>query len=105
MRSLILTMFTISFVLAQADITPQKPEIYVDISPNECELPSYFSQAISFSSIQNVYFFDPETAEIDSNSLDYLIRVYGTFLSRNPDAIMNLKGYYSPEIDDILSPT
>jgi len=104
MRYVILILFIFCSLFAQIDTTTSLPEIHVSISPDELEIPSGFSQGIHFSSSDDILFYDSGNSTPDEEISANIIETYGRFLTINPNAVLTLKGFYSPDNDDILSP-
>ncbi len=97
-----LAVLSAALVFAQSDEDSLKvPTVEVK---GKCVLPSAFSAGFSFKPVEDVVFFDAQSYEIDSSSVYPIIKEYGEFLSRNIDAVLHIRGYYSPDYDDILSP-
>ncbi len=104
-KSWILIFLLFGISCAQFEVSDSAVEITVNLDREKCQLPAGFSEGVSFVPVEDVIYFDIQSSEPDSEVIGSIIDKYGRFLERNPDAVLRLRGYYSPKYDDILSPT
>lgn len=98
----IIFLFALLICLSNGDTTSVQ-QIAVSLVPDDIDLPTGLSQEISFGSIRHLFFFDSRAVKLSEADLSALDNI-GVTLQQNPSAELVLKGYYSPEYDDILSP-
>ncbi|MCD6531017.1 hypothetical protein J7K99_01065 [bacterium] len=104
-KSWVLIFLVFGISCAQFEVSDTVVEITVNLDREKCQLPNGFSEGITFISVEDVVYFDVQSFKPDSGIIGSIIDRYGRFLERNPDAVLHLRGYYSPKYDDILSPT